>query len=295
MKKQIYPFVLLWSLFYTPLFSQTFSLIGKLNYYPTTTENVSNERELSYLSPLTDTTATRSLIRSINTVTKTYEPELGYELKGILTFPIGKKIGIRTGVGINYLRFSSSSEIVESLQETLFSEIISYSFGNNGFSYCDVYTNSFSDVGPIDGGISQSLFHLIIPLEVDYQLIPNFLSIRPSLVLQTPLFSQRERSYISTTREFIQNEAHCTYEKITENDRSGEGIRDFQLRYGIAVAYTVTSKITVSLNASKNWNSTFVDAEYQSYPYGDEKFQPMNFGIEVEYHFSKSKSIEVND
>lgn len=267
-----------------------FKLDGKVKYIRA--DSTQYQTEASGFSNvfINDSTYLRRSIEYRTTRQKKYTPKIAYELNGQFIFSLSNRFSLSTGLGFNYMSFDIASDIVASefvftSEDTIRSSIEESTF----FSSCDVYENSIQDLGELKQGIQQDILNLMIPMKLHYHLVPNLINVQLGAYLQTPIYSLQQRERIQFHREMINNQNVCSYEKISEKDTAGNGLRNMQVLCSIDIEYLINAQLSFEIGLRKNFSNTFVDIEFQQTPYDHEVFKSLALNAGMAYTFSKKE------
>ncbi len=207
-----------------------------------------------FLIVIDQTTAERRTSEGTLTSSRSYEARIGAEMMA----GINDRMRVRTGVGIGVINFDvASTTTIEILSITSDTVGIMDNGGDEVTPYCEVFTNSFTDVDRPRAGTSRYIASLKLPVEVIYEVVPDRMEAALGGYIQTPIVSNRRREYISTHREMINGRNECEYRLVTDNDNSGSDLRNLQSGVHGWLAYNIGKRMWLELGLSQDLNNTF--------------------------------------
>ncbi len=288
---------LLLALFNTNLIGQrvSFEIVGKVGYMNDQSYQTVREFDATSHLVLNDTMylRTRGVIRSVNLTT--YSAKLGYEIQGRVTISLSERFSLRTGLGLNYTAFSIGKESmgfewISTTQDTI--ERVAGTGIGGGISLCDVYDNSSVDVGDINRDLQNQIINLTIPLELGFEVIPGKLRTHVGVFFQTPVLTISKNESLILKREMMNGEYRCRFEKIENENRSGDGFNNLQFGLSASVQYEFFKGIGVEIGVSKAMSSVFVNEVYQSTFSRNGVFKPFIISAGFSYKFGQGTMSE---
>ena len=291
-------FILLLSLFVLCLTSvegQQFSITGKLNYIQDD-EHQYTDQYMGYEFPvmmLNDSMYIRTNYLYTTTYERLYTPDFGGEITGKVAFELFDNLSLRSGLGLNYMSFGIDSKHISTTYEYLGMDTLKISSGTPGIiSFgCDSFKNSYSDIAPLKKGITQQLLNLVIPLELEYNLLHHRLFLRGGAYLQTPIYSSTDNESIRIESEVTNGIEICEYVKVENHNTSGNSLNHLQFGATANLAYRLSNSLNIELGISKDLSNTFSKEEYQIYPLKGDEFKPLKFSLGIEYFFNHSYNV----
>lgn len=274
--------IMLWS--YSAFGQVQLSIEGGVNYVPSASNSENEDREATWFVPLNDSTWLQQLRNVTYQYDKTYTPKVGFEVKGNLRFRVSDRVNVRTGIGLNFLKFEfrSSAQILSAtlIQQDTVEATTSFPFNP---LECDSIVNSLGDLGPVNNEPTQAILYLQIPITVEYAIIAEKFFIDAGAYIMTPVYANRKREYVSLHREEHAGQVVCEYMRVEENNTSGNSLRDLLMGVSANVSYKFANRFSVKVGVAKDVSNVFVDSDYQQSPYSDEKFNPLRLSFGIEY------------
>lgn len=268
-----------------------FSINGRINYTYKSILNKIDQSSGFSIQTINDTMSIRKELMIIRKQQKTFTPKIGYDASGNIYFKVFNRLSVKTGLGINYLSFKLESKTLDFETVTLSSDTIKTKKDDITiiFTACDSFKNSFSDVGIAKPGRTLDVFHLKIPLELEYEVLQNKMYVRAGAYMQTPLFSAAKREYITTRSETVNGRKICEWVKVNEKNTSGTNLNNFQMGIAFEIAYRIFPNLSIEVGISKDLGNIFTKEEFQVYPAGGEDYRPLVMSFGIGYAFGNMK------
>ena len=102
------------------------------------------------------------------------EPELGFFAGIDLRKKFKNRFSFETGLNVNFSKFEFKDTLWNTIsQKVISTDTITFRPDPNGSEPFCIFTNDFSDFAQIDRRRFLSIYHLIVPARINYELIPN--------------------------------------------------------------------------------------------------------------------------
>ena len=272
------------------LFSQDFyfNISGRSGYtLPSNSSYTQEYKDATIRTYLNDSMAIEQLVDNKYEITTNYKSKIAYELEANINFPIFKRACIQTGIGLNWISFNRTTDFTNyemTLKETI--DTIAYEWNNNVYEpLCDRYLNEEVFDEREDGERYQVL-NLTIPISFKCPIGNSKFALKGGVYLQTPIYSQVSREYITLETEETPTEVVCTYVLQKNEDNTGQRIKDLQLGCHAELEYALQEKLRLSLNITQNLSS--LTNNYSSFTEtATDKFLPMRISGGLNLYLGK--------
>lgn len=248
-----------------------------------------SESNLRFISTISDSTisVTSSVVN--RETTRSYTPKTGAEIILGADFQINEIMRLSTGAGFTYNAFSIQSSSVNLSTMVISTEIQP---GNttsvNIFSSNCNYTNSISDLAPVNRDPKFSIIDLTIPLLLSIDAMGDRLDVNLGAFLSTPIYSSEYREYITVERDDTPGSNECTWIRVEEHNRSGNNLRNAKLAASIGLEFRMTDKLSFLLDGRKSMTNLFISEDFQSYPLSNDNYRPVSLSLGIKYRLGKS-------
>jgi len=225
---------------------------------------------------------------SISNSVQKYIPRPGFYLNVNHTVDLKSRLKITAGIGVNTLRFNYeiASELIS---EEIVSEIIfpiTDPINNPGFSNCDLFLNSLTDIKQPIKGQEFTIYYLNIPLSVSYQ-VNDHIGVSLGTSLKTPINSTIYSESIRLNQEMVNGSTICEYELHENKDNSGNGFNDLQLDLSARMHFYLKDNLSLDLGGTMNLSNTFYTFEEENFLQVNRKYKPINASLGLTYYFGE--------
>lgn len=224
-----------------------------------------------------------------------YIGKIGYSGALDVMIPISSRLFLSTGVGFNYSAYSFSDDYDIDFLDTLSTDTLPYtgSFLPDGVvSFeCDCYENSYLDIrNQVQNPTVQAL-GLVIPLKMNFDLLPHRLSFNIGAFTQIPLWIAQKKTGVSIEQYESEGMTKCKYVVLNQVDLSGNGIRRMHVGFSAGVQLNLFNGFGLNLGVSKQLTNMYVGHEYQS-AYAVKDYRPYQVNASVVYTFKQKAKAE---
>lgn len=220
--------------------------------------------------------------------------KLGYDVTMDMLFPLNSRLFLSTGIGFNYSAYSYTDDYDIQLLDTLSSDTVPYSGsslpGGVIQMLCDCYENSYLDVRDQIRTPTVQALSMVIPVKVNYGIIPHRLSMYAGAYGQIPLWIAQKESVISIEQNEVAGMTKCKYVITDHADLSGDGVRRLQVGISAGIEIDIFKGIGLNLGVSKMLTNIYVAHEYQS-SIGAKDYRPFQVYARVAYTFRNKVSM----
>lgn len=229
---------------------------------------------------------TNNLVTS-NRIQK-YMPRPGFYVNVNHAFYLKPQLKINVGLGVNSLHFNyqSTSEIVS---QELISEMvvpIEPTNNNTGFLNCDLFLNSFIDVGEPLVGQDHTVYYLSIPLSINYR-INDLIGVSLGTGIRTPIHTSIYSENIRLNQETTNGSTVCEYELHRNEDNSGDGYKNLLWDLNAQMQFYLKDNLSLDLGASMTVTNTFHTFEEENFFQINKKHKPIYTSLGLSYYFGK--------
>ena len=216
-----------------------------------------------------------------------YFGETGYEVNGLFTIPLTNRLTLKTGIGFNYFSFYSDLRITVNYLDTISIGTeepdfpIIFPIGGS----CDCYENTIADLGPIDDKDRFQQVNMMIPVGLDFKIVPRRLGIHVGGYVQFPLYGRYKRELISVSSYESEGMTKCRYNKSKYTNTSGDGIRHVQAGVDAGFRWDLFDRLSLNVGVRKLLTNVFVAPENQENSIGVNVYKPLSFAAGVSYRF----------
>lgn len=254
-------------------------------------------REFTYWidESINDSTTLRSTYHQESTNIYNYNPELSYEIGGNVNFKLTKKFRLRTGLGLNLMKFNITRDFGPSSVTLLSTDTIMNPLmptGTLGGVTCTSFANNFTDFGVIDDAEYYDIVALRIPIGLSYSFLHSKINIAIGGFMQTPIFNRyrTERLLLNRTQDPLnEGQTVCTYERQLEVNNLGEGIRSLNFGYNFSVSYQIEKNLDVQFALLKDVTNTFHDDSDSAISFVNHELFPTRLALGLRYSFTNNR------
>ena len=248
--------LLLLSLAAGPLFSQklTFEAFvgGHHDFIPDATKSA--EGEFQSLRIINDSQAVRTYVLQRYSLREQYSAQPGYQFGTRTVWHLDQRTELMTGFTVAFRKFTRTPELpmVTTLSTRTTTDTIALSLGG-GSGIPFVYDNQYSDLG-INENPPYTLFHLSIPLELRYTVMP-WLRLKAGVYISTPVYSKRHIEDYNIEQEVKNGVRHYRYVKTEYDDTAGTHLRRLVDGLSGSAEFPLTKRLHLEVGVQKDMRS----------------------------------------
>jgi hypothetical protein len=242
-----------------------------------------------------DTTSVRYMIAGAFSSERQYYGKTGYELNGLFTIPLSGRLALKTGIGFNYFSFYADQQFSFSYGDTISIDTLAspdFPF-IGGIGGCDCYENTIDDLGPIDDKERFQHINMMIPVGLDFEIVPHRLGIHVGGYVQFPLFASYKQESISVSSYESEEMTKCRFFKNEYSNTSGDGIRHVQAGVDAGIRWSLFDRLSLNVGVRKLVTNVFVAPENQNSSDYPNVYKPFSFSAGVSYRFGSSAPPEL--
>lgn len=264
-----------------------FHLDGRINKIENASHLDVEEFPSSRSSVLSDSTLEISFGRATRSYRSKYSAKLGFEFGVSADITLNDRLSVTTGLGLAYSEIEVDVEFVDFQFDVFRVDTISFIPSTNGFIIdCDRTINTIGDLREINNRPVLSTIDLMIPLGLQYKLLPGKLDLQIGGVLQTPVYADARRERYELVRSFTSSGIVCEYTIEEYQDEFIKRLSFMRVSLQGMIRYHLLKGVRVDVGVRKMLNNSFLPAEFGAASYD---FRPLNYTFGFSYTLGKKQ------